>query len=47
MAPTVAPTALSYLPFRTFSLPLSMVSLTLNLWFLSVVVDAFSAPSTI
>jgi hypothetical protein len=34
--------ALSFLPFSTFSLPLRTLSLTLNLWVLSVVVDAFS-----
>lgn len=43
----ITPTPVSYFPIRTFSLPLRMVSSTLNLWFLSVVVDAFFVPSRI
>ena len=43
----ITPTPVSYFPIRRFSLPLRMVWLMLNLWFSSVVVDAFSAPSTI
>ena len=35
----------SYFPIRRFSLPLGILSVMLNPWYWSVVLDVFSAPS--